>query len=132
MLTALAIHADDRRKSGGPAPDTTAEKSDPIHSACITHGNSPIAPPERLLPVILACTPEGFDCDLERNRAGCPETTRILESMPCVRGAAFSRLDPGSFIPPHTDEYRPGVMRIHLGLRVELNRCAVGVATPAA
>jgi len=71
-----------------------------------------------VFPFIVHCTPDGFTCDVEHNRARCPETTRILLETPRLRGAAFSRLTPGSTIRTHPDLEVPGVVRAHLGLHV--------------
>jgi len=47
----------------------------------------------------------------------CPETTRIVESIPGMKTAFFSILSPGKHIPPHRGPYK-GVIRAHLGLIV--------------
>lgn len=45
----------------------------------------------------------------------CPETHRVLQSLPGMKSAFFSILAPGKHIPLHRGPYR-GVIRAHLGL----------------
>jgi beta-hydroxylase len=47
----------------------------------------------------------------------CPDTARVIESIPGMKTAFFSILAPGKHIPPHRGPYR-GVIRAHLGLLV--------------
>ena len=54
---------------------------------------------------------------VEQNRQRCPETSRILESIPNVVQAFFSILDAGKSVPEHEGPYL-GYLRYHLGLRV--------------
>jgi len=54
---------------------------------------------------------------LEKNCALCPETTKIIEAIPGLITAGFSRLAPGTYIRPHKG-YEGGVLRCHLGLIV--------------
>ena len=56
--------------------------------------------------------------DVERNRTRCPETSRILRSLPTLEGAGFSFLGGRTRVVLHTDHYAPGVVRCHLALRV--------------
>lgn len=72
----------------------------------------------RVFPFIEHCSPEDFHCDLEANCARCPETARFLHTLPRVRGASFSRLDPGSTIRTHADLPVPGILRTHLALKI--------------
>ena len=51
------------------------------------------------------------------NRALCPETTALLDSIPNLLQGFFSILDPGKSIPAHNGPYR-GYLRYHLGLRI--------------
>ncbi|HTS90224.1 MAG TPA: aspartyl/asparaginyl beta-hydroxylase domain-containing protein [Gemmatimonadales bacterium] len=51
------------------------------------------------------------------NCARCPETTRVIESIPGMKTAFFSILSPGKHIPLHRGPYK-GVIRAHLGLLV--------------
>jgi beta-hydroxylase len=74
----------------------------------------------RVFPFIEHCAPEDFHSDFEANCARCPETSKILHSLPAVRGAAFSRLDPGSAIMPHEDKPVSGILRTHLGLKIPM------------
>lgn len=62
-----------------------------------------------------ADVPETFE--LERNRALCPRSSRLLEHEG-IRAAGVSRLLPGCRILPHGDLPMPGVLRYHLGLDV--------------
>jgi aspartyl/asparaginyl beta-hydroxylase (cupin superfamily) len=58
------------------------------------------------------------------NRARCPETAAILDSIPGVTSAAFSRLLPGTHLRPHRcNNIR---VRCHLGLIV-VDGCAINV-----
>jgi aspartyl/asparaginyl beta-hydroxylase (cupin superfamily) len=63
----------------------------------------------------------------EENCARCPETTRVLESLPRFEKdhIMFSALNPHSRIPPHTGPMN-GILRAHLGLVVP-NGCFVRV-----
>lgn len=56
---------------------------------------------------------------MEENCARCPETTRILESLPRFERdhIMFSALNPHSHIPPHVGPIN-GIIRAHLGLVV--------------
>ena len=51
------------------------------------------------------------------NCARCPETARLLDSVPGAKTAFFSILAPHSHIPEHCGPYK-GVIRFHLGLIV--------------
>src|SRR6516164_5858758 len=53
----------------------------------------------------------------EANRACCPETCRVLDTVPGLIQAFFSILDPGKSIPEHEGPYL-GYLRYHLGLSV--------------
>jgi hypothetical protein len=56
---------------------------------------------------------------VEENCARCPETTRVLESLPRFERdhIMFSALNPHSHIPPHVGPIN-GIVRAHLGLVV--------------
>ncbi len=58
----------------------------------------------------------------------CPETIRVLESLPGMKSAFFSILAPGKHIPLHRGPYR-GVIRAHLGLLIPepRERCRIQV-----
>ena len=62
------------------------------------------------------------NCDL------CPETTRIIESIPGMLTGFFSVLAPGKHIPPHRGPYK-GILRCHLALKVPepTDRCWIEV-----
>lgn len=45
----------------------------------------------------------------------CPQTVRILEFVPAVKGALFTLLPPGSKLTPHSDPFACS-LRYHLGL----------------
>jgi beta-hydroxylase len=51
------------------------------------------------------------------NIALCPETWRIVQTIPGLRTAMFSILEPGKRLPPHRGPYN-GVLRLHLGLLI--------------
>lgn len=53
----------------------------------------------------------------ERNLARCPATARAIATIPGIRTAFFSILEPGKRIPLHRGPYN-GVLRLHLGLIV--------------
>ena len=59
----------------------------------------------------------GYGYKMENNCRACPETTRILESIPGMYTAFFSVLAPGKHIPLHRGPYR-GLLRCHLALIV--------------
>ncbi|MDE0284252.1 MAG: aspartyl/asparaginyl beta-hydroxylase domain-containing protein [Gammaproteobacteria bacterium] len=59
----------------------------------------------------------GYGYKMENNCKACPETTRILESIPDMFTAFFSVLAPGKHIPLHRGPYR-GLLRCHLALVV--------------
>jgi beta-hydroxylase len=59
----------------------------------------------------------GYGFRSDANCARCPETTRLIESIPGMETAMFSILAPGKRIPPHDGPYK-GVLRYHLGLIV--------------
>jgi len=63
------------------------------------------------------------------NCAHCPRTTALVEAIPGLAMAGFSRLSPGAHIKPHVgyDEYSRYVLRLHLGLETN-TQCALRVA----
>lgn len=48
-------------------------------------------------------------------KRSCPQTVRILETIPSVNGALFTLLPPGSKLTPHSDPFACS-LRYHLGL----------------
>jgi beta-hydroxylase len=58
-----------------------------------------------------------FGRRVERGLAACPETAALVESVPGVTTAGFSRLAAGAHIEPHVGWVRT-VYRMHLGLVV--------------
>jgi ornithine lipid ester-linked acyl 2-hydroxylase len=66
----------------------------------------------------------GFRSDANCER--CPETTRLVDSIPGMTTAMFSILAPGKRIPPHDGPYK-GVLRYHLGLLVPVPTEQVGI-----
>ncbi len=59
----------------------------------------------------------GYGYKFEPNCDLCPETTRLIESIPGMFTAFFSILSPGKHIPRHRGPYK-GLLRGHLGLIV--------------
>ena len=55
-----------------------------------------------------------------KNRALCPETSRLIDSIPGVFVAFFSILEPGKSIPAHCGPLRT-YLRYHLGLITPVN-----------
>ena len=58
-----------------------------------------------------------FEKKIVNNCCLCPETTKIIESIPGMTTAGFSSLAPGTNIIPHVG-YSNTVLRCHLGLTV--------------
>ncbi len=71
----------------------------------------------------------GYGYRMDSNCARCPETTRLVESIPGMFTAFFSILAPGKHIPPHRGPYN-GLLRAHLALMVPepRERCRIQVA----
>lgn len=59
----------------------------------------------------------GFGYKAEQNCARCPETTKLVETVPDMTTAFFSILEPGKHIPAHRGVYK-GFLRYHMGLLV--------------
>ena len=59
----------------------------------------------------------GYGLRSKRNIALCPETWRIVQTIPGLKTAMFSILEPGKHLPAHRGPYN-GVLRLHLGLLV--------------
>lgn len=64
----------------------------------------------------------------DENCKRCPETVRLIESIPGMKTALFSILGPGKHIPSHRGPFK-GVMRYMLGLRVPepKERCRIQI-----
>ena len=69
----------------------------------------------------------GYGFKSEPNCARCPETTRLVESIPGMETAMFSILSAGKHLPPHTGPYK-GVLRYHLGLLVPEPEDQLGIS----
>ena len=63
----------------------------------------------------------GFGFRADANCARCPETARLVASVPGMKTAMFSILAPGKHIPAHCGPYK-GVVRYHLGVKVPRDR----------
>jgi ornithine lipid ester-linked acyl 2-hydroxylase len=63
----------------------------------------------------------------------CPETARLIESIPGIKTAFFSILTPGIHLPEHRGPYT-GVLRYHLGLIVPRQKeaCRIRVGSDVA
>ena len=59
----------------------------------------------------------GFGAKSEEAVRHCPQTWRILQTIPGLKTAMFSILEPGKQLKPHRGPYN-GVLRLHLGLIV--------------
>lgn len=59
----------------------------------------------------------GFGFRSDTNCARCPETARLVESVPGMKTAMFSILAPHKHIPDHCGPYK-GIVRYHLALKV--------------
>jgi beta-hydroxylase len=58
-----------------------------------------------------------------KNCERCPETTKLLDSIPGLKVAFFSILAPGKHIPEHRGKHK-GLLRYHLALKVPEPRTA--------
>jgi beta-hydroxylase len=67
------------------------------------------------------------------NCRSCPETTRLIETIPAIKTAFFSILGPRKHIPEHRGPYA-GVLRYHLGLIVprQKDACRIRVGSDMA
>jgi ornithine lipid ester-linked acyl 2-hydroxylase len=59
----------------------------------------------------------GFGATSEEASHLCPETWRVVNTIPGLKTALFSILEPGKHLQPHRGAYN-GVLRLHLGLLV--------------
>jgi Aspartyl/asparaginyl beta-hydroxylase and related dioxygenases len=71
----------------------------------------------------------GFGFRSEANCDRCPQTARLVASVPGMKTAMFSILAPGKHIPAHCGPYK-GLVRYHLGLKVPADRegCRIRIA----
>ena len=69
----------------------------------------------------------GYGFRSDGNCARCPDSTRLIETIPGMETAMFSILAPGKRIPPHDGPYK-GVLRYHLGLVVPDAPDRVGIS----
>ena len=63
---------------------------------------------------------------IAENARRCPNTVEVLERIPNLRTAGFSRLGAGTHIKPHKG-YTDRVLRCHLGLIVPGGKCELKV-----
>lgn len=56
----------------------------------------------------------------------CPQTWRIVNTIPGLSSAMFSIFEPGTHLPPHRGPYN-GVLRLHLGLVVPVSNDEVAI-----
>jgi len=68
-----------------------------------------------------------FGNRIEDNCRLCPQTTKLIETIPGMITAGFSSLAPGTYIGPHFGVTK-AVIRCHLGLMVP-EECAIRVDT---
>jgi beta-hydroxylase len=70
----------------------------------------------------------GFGRRMPVNCQRCPDTARVLDSIPRLQNAWFSILAPGYHIPPHRGVTK-GLLRCHLGLMVpqQKQQCRIRV-----
>jgi beta-hydroxylase len=61
-----------------------------------------------------------YDDSLPSAKRMCPRTVQLLESIPCIKGAMFATLAPGSRLVQHRDPFA-GSLRYHLGLVTPTN-----------
>lgn len=75
----------------------------------------------------------GYGYKMQNNCDLCPQTTRIIESIPGMLTGFFSVLAPGKHIPPHRGPYK-GLLRCHLALKVPepANQCWIQVGDKTA
>ncbi|MDV7211653.1 aspartyl/asparaginyl beta-hydroxylase domain-containing protein [Azotobacter beijerinckii] len=70
----------------------------------------------------------GYGYKMDGNCTRCPETTKLVESIPGMFTAFFSILEPGKTIRQHRGPYN-GLLRAHLGVIVpkEKEKCRIRV-----
>lgn len=69
-----------------------------------------------------------YGLKLAGNCRRCPETAKLVKSIPGMKTAMFSILAPGKHLPTHRGPYK-GVLRLHLGLLIPepAELCAIRV-----
>jgi ornithine lipid ester-linked acyl 2-hydroxylase len=67
-----------------------------------------------------------FGIKSDKNCIRCPQTTRLIESIPGMKTAFFSILLPGKHIPQHRGPYK-GLVRYHLALKVPTHSSGCGI-----
>ncbi|MEA5418516.1 aspartyl/asparaginyl beta-hydroxylase domain-containing protein [Spirulina sp. CCNP1310] len=74
-----------------------------------------------------------FSFRAEQNCDRCPQTTKLLETIPGLKVAFFSILAPGKHIPRHCGKHK-GFIRYHLALKVPEPRaqCRIQIADQVA
>jgi hypothetical protein len=60
---------------------------------------------------------EAYGLRFDANRARCPQTSLLLDTIPGLTTAMFSILRAGKHLPPHQGPFK-GVLRFHLGLKI--------------
>lgn len=70
----------------------------------------------------------GFGFRAEASCERCPETARLVASVPGMKTAMFSILAPGKHIPEHCGPYK-GLVRYHLGVKIprDRERCRIRI-----
>ena len=74
------------------------------------------------------CGFSAFGKKLKSIAAACPKTASLIDAIPGVTTAGFSRLGPNTHIYPHTG-YSSTVLRCHLGLIVPSDGCCLRVGS---
>ncbi len=67
-----------------------------------------------------------YGLNSSKNIALCPETWRLVQSVPGLKTAMFSIFEPGKHLPAHRGPYN-GLLRLHLGLVVPEPRDQVAI-----
>ena len=72
----------------------------------------------------------GYGFRSDQNVRQCPQTWRVLQTIPGLVTAMFSIFEPGKHVPAHRGPYN-GVLRLHLGLIVPQPREQVAIRVGA-
>ena len=67
-----------------------------------------------------------YGARIENNMKQCPDTDRLLQSIPGMASAFFSILEPHTSIAPHRGPYK-GILRYHLGLIIPTPASQCGI-----